>query len=202
MQKNKIIYVKYRISILVSAILFVLFLIPSTLLAILGEDIFPREFSFWDILFSILGMIFLIIIHEIVHFLAFLICGIKKKSIQFGFNIKKSLLYCHATEDMLLNKYRFSLILPFIITGIIPFILSIYLLNFVYIFVVCLAISTCAADILLFLKSFKVSGREVVKDHPFAPGFYLINQFVDDVTAIKIDNDIRVDYLNSKSSRK
>lgn len=202
MEKKRIIYIKYKSAICVSAILFCLFLFLSIVLLLITDKSYPKEFSFWDILLSLSFLCAMIFIHELIHALGFLLCGVSKKSIKFGVNINKAIFYCHTDDKMPLNHYRFSLILPIIITGIIPFLLALFILNFIYSLVVCLSISTCSADLLLFIKSFKIKGSEIIVDHPFAPAFYVINQEIDDEEAKAIEKEIISDYLNLKNKKK
>ncbi len=131
-------------------------------------------FGFWDYLIIVVACPMLFICHEFVHALSFLLGGISVKSIKFGIIPKKFMLYCTTSEPISKNKYIFSLIMPLVLTGIIPLIISMVLLNFKYLVLFALMISGAAGDVVMLIELTKYKNAKMILDHPKAPAFYLL----------------------------
>ena len=69
----------------------------------------------WGILFCISG---LIIIHELLHYFAYLLVGARKLS--FGMNLKKFMFYVQADKQILnYNRFKVVALAPVVVVGII-----------------------------------------------------------------------------------
>lgn len=130
--------------------------------------------GYWDYLIIILGMPILFVCHECVHALFFMIGGAPKKSIKFGAIPKKMMLYCTTNEPINKKAYAIALIMPLIITGVLPLIVAIILLDWKYIFLFAGMISGAAGDVVMIIKLLKYKTAKMVLDHPKAPAFYLL----------------------------
>ena len=67
-----------------------------------------------------------------------------------------------------------SLLMPLIITGIIPIIIATILLDYKYILLFALMISGAAGDVVMIGKLLKFKKAKMILDHPKAPAFYLL----------------------------
>lgn len=130
--------------------------------------------GYWDYLIIILGLPILFVCHEGVHALFFMIGGAPKKSIKFGAIPKKKMLYCTTNEPINKKAYAIALIMPLIITGVLPLIVAIVLLDWKYIFLFAGMISGAAGDVVMIIKLLKYKTAKMVLDHPKAPAFYLL----------------------------
>jgi hypothetical protein len=73
----------------------------------------------------ILSMVLGVILHEFVHAIFAAIYNPKGwSSIKIGFNLKKGVAYCRCTEPMKVKHWRIIAIMPLILIGMIPYIIS------------------------------------------------------------------------------
>jgi hypothetical protein len=121
-------------------------------------------------------LFFGIILHELIHgaFFALFAKG-RFKSVQFGILPSAKLFtpYCHCKEKLRINHYRMAILMPLLIMGIIPAIISlitgnIYLLLWSIVF-----ITAACGDILIFLKTLKEKRDTWIFDHPTEAGYFL-----------------------------
>src|SRR5690554_5370940 len=67
------------------------------------------------------------IIHELLHVVGMLLFGrVPLRSIRFGHRISEGVLYVHSREPMSARAYRGVLLLPGIVTGVVPTVIGIY----------------------------------------------------------------------------
>ena len=127
---------------------------------------------FWFLPFLIGG----IILHELIHGIFFAMFAKEGfKSIKFGIMPASKLFtpYCHCKEPLKLNHYRLAAIMPLIILGIIPTIISICIGSLFLFALGIIFITAAGGDILLFQKTLKESKDSLIFDHPSEIGYYL-----------------------------
>jgi len=139
-----------------------------------------RNFGFSGILFRdlffFLTLIVGIVLHELIHGVFFAIFTKHKfKSIKFGFMPASKLFtpYCHCKEPLKINQYRICGIMPLIILGIIPAIISLFTGN---LFLFCIGIfftAAAAGDVLIIQKTLKEEKDSLLFDHPSEAGYYI-----------------------------
>jgi len=130
---------------------------------------------YFDIILVPVIFIVGLILHEGLHALGAIIFAKKKPSeINFGMNLKQGMLYCHVKTPMKNLSYRALLLLPVIITGFIPLIISIFFGNIFLIIVFSLLVSGGAGDIIMFKSLLKHDKNDLVLDHAEAPAYYLV----------------------------
>ncbi len=124
------------------------------------------------LLFIVLGAIF----HELIHGL-FWSFYLKNgfKSIKFGIMWKYLTPYCHSKEPMKMKHYRIGAIMPSIILGIVPAILSVFigsigLFGFGVFFTI-----AAGGDLLMIWLMRNEKGSELVQDHPDKIGCLILN---------------------------
>lgn len=135
---------------------------------------FHFTLGLWDYLIVIVACPLLFVCHEGIHALSFIIGGAPKRSISFGAIPKKFMLYCTTCEPISKKTYMISLLMPLIITGIIPIIIATILLDYKYILLFALMISGAAGDVVMIGKLLKFKKAKMILDHPKAPAFYLL----------------------------
>lgn len=129
---------------------------------------------YWDILIIIAIYIVGLFAHEGLHALGAILFGkCSPKDIKFGVNLKQFMLYCHANKPMTVNAYRGLLLLPVIVTGIIPLIISTVFGNVFLLVVFSLLVSGGAGDFIMFFSLTKYKKDQLILDHPSAPAYYL-----------------------------
>lgn len=128
-----------------------------------------------DLLVVISGLIIGIVIHEGLHALGGLITGAAKpKDINFGINLKQGMFFCHFKKPMTVSSYMFVLILPLIVTGIIPLVISTIYGNIYLIVIFSFMVSGAAGDIIMFGSLIKKDKKALIFDHESAPAYYLL----------------------------
>lgn len=130
---------------------------------------------YWDIVITLVLMSGGIVIHEGIHALGAMIFGkCKKENISFGFIPRQLMFYCHAEKPMTASAYTLMLLLPVVVTGFIPFILSVCLGNIFLVVAFAMLISGGAGDLIMAASLRKIPASALLLDHPKAPAYYLL----------------------------
>jgi len=130
---------------------------------------------YFDIILIIAIFIVGLALHEGIHALSAVVFGkIGFKSVKFGVNITQGMLYCHITKPIKVGAYRIMLLLPALITGLIPLIISAFLGNIFLVMVFSMLLCGGAGDFVMFMGMSKLKSDTLVIDHPKAPAFYAI----------------------------
>jgi hypothetical protein len=106
----------------------------------------------WDLkgLLIIPVLIAVIVVHELIHGLFFLIKARHGlKSIKFGFIAKYLMPYCHCEEVLKRNDYILAALMPLILVGLLPAALSLATGSATLLLVGIMGITGAAGDILI-----------------------------------------------------
>lgn len=132
---------------------------------------FKMDIELKDLWKFYLGIFIGIILHEGIHAFGFIMFGKAKLSeIKFGIIWKHITPYAHCKIPMTVNSYRISLMLPVIITGILPMILALAIGNGLLMSVSIFLIAGGIGDLIIFYKINTFSGNALLKDLPDAIG--------------------------------
>ena len=113
----------------------ILFVVPLLISLVIKFTLFKNQsfgVGFWDYLIIVGLCPLLLIAHEGLHAIGFLLGGATKDSVRFGAIPKKMMLYCTTSKPMSIWRYKFSLLSPFIILGLLPFVVSTILLKLTF----------------------------------------------------------------------
>jgi len=122
--------------------------------------------------FSVLILGF--IAHELIHGVFFaLFADNRFKSIKFGIMPASKLFtpYCHCNEKLMINHYRIAAIMPLVILGIVPAVISIIIGNLLLLYFGILFTMAAAGDILMFIKLMKEKKDTWIFDSPTDIGY-------------------------------
>lgn len=128
-----------------------------------------------DIILIIAIFIVGLAMHEGLHAVAALLfgkCG--REDIKFGVNLMQGMLYCHIEKPITAKSYKIMLLIPAIVTGLIPLIIVTFLGNIFLIIVFCMLLCGGAADFIMFARLQKLDNSTLIMDHPLAPAFYAL----------------------------
>ena len=97
-------------------------------------------------------------------------------SIKFGINWKALAPYAHCKEALEVKKYYLGVIMPGIILGVLPALLSIvtgsaFLWIYGFIFTI-----AAGGDVIYLILLIKMDNNELVQDHPEKIGFKIFEQ--------------------------
>lgn len=154
-------------SMMKANILGIFLVIPFLIFGPLVYNFVVGETSQSNGLIIALGFIIGILVHEFVHgFTWHLYCKNKWESIRFGIDKNTLNPYTTCSEILPIKAYRLGAFMPFIVTGVIPYILGIIINNatIVYIGVILMAISI--GDLMILFTIIKEKSTSYCCDHP------------------------------------
>lgn len=127
---------------------------------------------------KIIVLLFLgIAVHEFLHGFTWMILLSKGfKTIKFGFNPHSLSPYTHCKEPMAVWKYRLGGLMPGLIMGIIPVILSFIFNSTALNFIGFLFMWAAGGDFISLFMLRKLARQTMVLDHPDEMGFIIIDE--------------------------
>lgn len=132
-------------------------------------------FNIWDILLFSASYFLFIVLHEFFHLLGFRIAGkVPWRELAWGVDLKKGIAYAHSRKKIRVKEMRAALILPFYVTGLLPFVLGIGLNSIFLSLLGAFLMGGCTGDFAFIYKLRKFPPDAMVKDHPTEPQF-LVN---------------------------
>ncbi len=119
-----------------------------------------------------------LILHEILHSLAYVIYGADFKNITYGAHLEKGVLCCLCKQRINKRNILHSLLYPFVIIGIITLIIGIIFDFPILVILSLINISGCSGDLVMFYHLSKLNDFEFSEyDDPIAFGLYTKNDF-------------------------
>ena len=117
-----------------------------------------------------------LIAHEGIHALSAIIVGkCKKSDVSFGVKFKEGILYCHCEKPMKGGAYCVMLVMPLIVTGLIPYAVCVAAGGLLQIAVFAFMISGAAGDIVMLAGMLKNKDyKRMIKDHPKATAYFVL----------------------------
>lgn len=114
-----------------------------------------------------------LLLHEVLHSISYVLNGASFKNITYGIHLEKGIMCCLCKQNISKKNILISLLTPFILIGVITYIIGIYLNNPVLIWLSILNISGCSADLMMFFALVKLKNFEYSEyDNPMAFGIY------------------------------
>lgn len=112
-------------------------------------------------------------LHEFLHSVAYVLNGADFKNITYGIHLEKGIMCCLCKQNISKRNILISLLCPFVLIGILTYIIGIFLDNSVLIWLSILNISGCSGDLMMFLGLVKLKNFEYSEyDNPMAFGIY------------------------------
>ncbi len=118
-----------------------------------------------------------IFIHEILHAIGWVFFTKKKwKSISFGMKWEYFTPYCHCDEPLRKNHFFIGAVMPLIVLGIIPVIISMFSGNGKLWFYGFFFTIAAGGDIIAIWMLRKVNNGKMIQDHPSELGFIVVDK--------------------------
>lgn len=115
-----------------------------------------------------------IVVHELIHGIAWMVFGRKPLNrIKFGFQVKTLTPYAHCTEPMEVNAYRLGTLMPGLLLGLIPAAYGILSGNGGWLAFGMLFSAAASGDALILWLLRAVKAGAQVEDHPSRAGCYV-----------------------------
>lgn len=180
MKKQELKYYKYKIKLGVGNIFASIILILLLILLYFTFDNYYFNLTYNKVLI----MIGYFILHELLHYIGYLINkNVKNKDLCLGMCLEKGVMYCRCTNEISRTAVMISLLTPFTVTGIISLIIS-YIFDMP--FLAFLSVSNIAGsyfDILMFIQMFKMPKDIKFAEYDECDAYYIISN--KDLTNIK-----------------
>ena len=122
-----------------------------------------------DFLWFLLAYVVGIIVHELIHGLAWL--AVTRQSFShLAFGVMAGAVYCHIDVPMRKRTYVFGAVMPLVLLGIIPTIVAI-IVGSLFWLILGVMFTTCAiGDIMIVWKIRREPADSLIYDHPTAAG--------------------------------
>ena len=128
--------------------------------------------KWWLLLLLLAG----IVLHELIHGICMAVFSKNGwKSIMFGFNPKAIAPYAHCREPLSPDAYRLSLVMPGMLLGDIPVLISWFTGNMLFLFFGILFCWAASGDVTVLWLSRKITSG-MLQDHPSKIGFIHIEE--------------------------
>lgn len=145
---NKKAYV-YKMNLGPANVLSILILILMWILtAILGVAVYPSNINTF-ILFTTTILYFMF--HEVLHGIGFILGGANRKNVTYGIELEKGILYCMANQELTKKNILISLQMPFMVIGVITYIIGIILNLPLLTLLSSMNISGASMDLMMFI---------------------------------------------------
>lgn len=137
------------------------------------------------------------ILHEIIHAIAYQVMGAKKENIVFGAALEKGVFYCKCREYISRNCIMVSLLSPFLFIGVFTYILGFCIHSIALIWLSIFNISGAAGDLMLFFFFLKQNKDVEFKELGFSSPFCL--RTIEDLTNKKYIGIKNIHLVEDKS---
>lgn len=159
--KNK----KYYIYEMKMGVLNVVSLLLFFLMIVLTFFLYQKRIlTNWDYPVGLLFILMIpyLVLHEVLHSIAYVLLGADYKNITYGAHLEKGVLCCLCKQNITKTNILISLLTPFFFLGVVTYFLGVVLDSPILIALSIVNISGCAGDIImfldfLFLKKFQYS---------------------------------------------
>lgn len=129
----------------------------------------------WGYVVLVAAILLGVLVHELIHGIAWVIFGRKPFSaIKFGFQWKSLTPYAHLKEPVEVDPYRIGGFLPGLLVGILPYFLSLAFGNGNLFWFSLIHTSAAGGDWLILWLLRNVKSGTLVEDHPTNAGCYVI----------------------------
>ena len=171
MKKEKTYYYEMRSDYL--NILSIIFMIVLAGLTCLIMKLTNMKISLTDLEMDLILILMIpyLMFHEILHSIGYVVNGAKFKNITYGIHLEKGILCCSCKQTIKKKTIMWSLIYPFLIIGVITYIIGFIIGNKVLIVLSALNLAGCSGDLIMFLDFLKLKNIKFFEyDNPLAFG--------------------------------
>lgn len=162
------------------AILFFMIIFTWVIVKLTGVQVFNNVLSFLEtdnfalelLLFYIL-MFAWMMLHEVIHAIAYQIGGANPNNIVFGIMLEKGVFYCKCREYVSKKCIMFSLLAPFFTIGVITYIAGFFINSSLLIILSIINICGASCDLMMFLFFLKQKNDIEFKELGFSSPFCL-----------------------------
>jgi len=136
------------------------------------ESFVGKKGGLYTFMFYVIMFLWLVL-HEIIHYIAYRINGASKDNIVFGIALEKGVFYCKCREYIDKKNIMISLISPFMVIGVITYILGFVIKSGLLVSLSIVNICGAAADLMMFFFFLKQKDDVEFKEMGFSSPFCL-----------------------------
>ncbi|QXE01450.1 DUF3267 domain-containing protein [Terribacillus sp. DMT04] len=115
-----------------------------------------------------------IVLHEFLHGIGFICFGkVKLKQVEYGVSWKQGIAYAHCKVPIRLRAYRIALLMPVILTGLLPLLLAYIIGSGMLLAVSVILTAGGIGDWLVFRSLMKYDASQQILDHPTKVGYFI-----------------------------
>ncbi|WP_046179359.1 DUF3267 domain-containing protein [Domibacillus tundrae] len=138
------------------------------------------SFSLWGFVLWAILYILLIVLHEIFHLIGFIVWGkCRRRDLIYGINRELGIAYAGTKKILPVSAMKRALLLPFWVTGLLPFIAGIWLNSAVLMITSAFLIGGAAGDFSMYRQLRRAKKNAFVLDYLHEPVLYVFNEKVD-----------------------
>ena len=168
-------YYKFKINLIIgnvfSILFFVLALIPGY--KIIAEFLFNMDLKPIGLVFLL--YVFWIMLHEVLHGIGHILCGVSPKYLSFGASIEKSVLFCLVRKEVKKKGILISLIFPFFFIGVVTYIIGMIINSPVLVILSAFNISGASIDLLMFFHFCRLGSDITYIEPGDGTSFYIMS---------------------------
>lgn len=139
-----------------------------------SKDLIPVDSPLLTISGPVIGILFGIVLHELVHGIFFAHYAKQGfRSVKFGILWKMLTPYAHCKEPLQVKHYIKALLAPLILIGILPAIAGIALGNAPLLLFGIVLSGSAAGDLMIYNRIRKENPEDYVQDHPSEAGYWI-----------------------------
>lgn len=168
-------YYKFKMNLVIGNILAFVFLILAAIPVFDKISSVFNQDSSKSLALVLILYIFWMLLHEILHGIGHLLCGVKLNQLSFGANIEKGVLFCLVRREVNKKGILISLLFPFFFIGVVTYIIGIIINSPILIILSIFNISGASVDLLMFYNFVKL-GNDISYIEPGdGTSFYLMS---------------------------
>ena len=153
----------------------VLLVLLGYITSLIDKDTFLNSIELFDEKFPIfmLSLLGYLVLHELLHSLAYVIYGGKYNKITYGVALEKGIFYCLCKQNISKKNILHSLMFPLFFIGIVTYVISLIFNYNILLWLSLFNLSGCIGDIIMFAYIVKLKNIEFSEmDNPIAFGIY------------------------------
>lgn len=168
-------YYKFKMNMTIANLLSILFLVISILPASKMISKFFDNGSIKDVALFFIIYVFWMFLHEILHGIGHMLCGVKSKDLSFGASIEKGVLFCLVRKEVNKKDILISLLFPFFFIGVVTYIIAIIINSPLLFILSCFNISGACVDILMFANFIRLDKDITYIEPSDGTSFYIMS---------------------------
>ena len=178
-------YYKFEINTMFANVLCIIITLLAFIPIILIKGNFDFTIDYKSIGLLTFAYLFWMFLHEALHGLGHILCGVKVKDLSYGANLEKGVLFCLVRREVNKKGILISLIFPFFFIGVLTYIVGVIINSPLLIFLSILNIGGASMDLTMFIQFIKL-GNDISYIEPGdGTSFYIVSNNIDKLIGLQ-----------------